>query len=205
MGAPGGARVPRHRLAFAVSATFAALPVLIADNLPAPPGSSERVAAAALPERAPFVERPSIGSPAPQATAALADPVVVAVDAAPAVEPGPDTAREPADAPDPAPSPPPAPAPTPPSAPPPPPANLERGQATWYSQPSGYGAGGCAHRTLPMGTVVTIVNLADGASTTCVVNDRGPFGEGRIIDLDDDVFARLAPTSAGVIDVEIRW
>jgi rare lipoprotein A len=53
--------------------------------------------------------------------------------------------------------------------------------------------------------VVTVTNLANGASTTCTVNDRGPYGPGRIIDLDREVFAQLADPAVGVIDVVITW
>jgi rare lipoprotein A len=90
----------------------------------------------------------------------------------------------------------------PPSAPPPTTgANTQEGEATWYNA----GPGDCAHRTLPMGTMVTVVNLATGASTTCRVATRGPYGAGRIIDLAEDVFARLASPSVGVISVRISW
>jgi rare lipoprotein A len=50
-----------------------------------------------------------------------------------------------------------------------------------------------------------VTNLATGASTTCVVADRGPFVAGRVIDLDRSVFEQLAPLSAGVINVRITW
>ncbi|MGH2810603.1 MAG: ubiquitin-like domain-containing protein, partial [Actinomycetota bacterium] len=57
----------------------------------------------------------------------------------------------------------------------------DTGKATWYSIP-GLTA---AHRTLPFGTVVRVTNLANGRSTTVTIRDRGPFGEGRVIDLSD--------------------
>jgi len=77
----------------------------------------------------------------------------------------------------------------------------ETGPASWY----GAAPGTCAHQSLPFGTVVTIVNLATGATATCTVDDRGPYEGGRIIDLAPDVFAKLAPTSEGVINVRITW
>ncbi len=40
-----------------------------------------------------------------------------------------------------------------------------------------------AHRTLPMGTIVRVVNLENGRDTLVKINDRGPFVSGRIIDL----------------------
>jgi rare lipoprotein A len=40
-----------------------------------------------------------------------------------------------------------------------------------------------AHRTLPFGTKVRVTNLENGRSVVVRINDRGPFKEGRIIDL----------------------
>jgi rare lipoprotein A len=57
---------------------------------------------------------------------------------------------------------------------------------------------------LPFGTVVTVTNLANGNRVQVVINDRGPFG-GRIIDLSDQAFARIAPLSQGVCQVRLTW
>jgi resuscitation-promoting factor RpfB len=87
-----------------------------------------------------------------------------------------------------------------------PPVGLEPGSqsglATWYEAPV---AGGCAHRTLPKGTRVVVTDTRTGASAGCIVNDRGPFGAGRIIDLSPDVFQQLGHLDAGVISVTISW
>ena len=40
-----------------------------------------------------------------------------------------------------------------------------------------------AHQTLPLGTRVMVTNLENGSSTQVMINDRGPFAKGRIIDL----------------------
>jgi rare lipoprotein A len=40
-----------------------------------------------------------------------------------------------------------------------------------------------AHRTLPFGTQVTVVNRNNGRSVVVRINDRGPFVHGRVIDL----------------------
>ena len=40
-----------------------------------------------------------------------------------------------------------------------------------------------AHRTLPFGTRVTVVNRSNGRSVVVRINDRGPFVRGRVIDL----------------------
>lgn len=41
----------------------------------------------------------------------------------------------------------------------------------------------CAHRTLPFGTIVEVVNLKNNLSVEVRVNDRGPFVDDRVIDL----------------------
>ena len=76
------------------------------------------------------------------------------------------------------------------------------GEASWYHRNDGPTA---AHRTLPLGTVVRVENLANGKWVNVTIRDRGPFVQGRIIDLSDDAFRRLASLSTGVIDVRIRW
>jgi rare lipoprotein A len=45
------------------------------------------------------------------------------------------------------------------------------------------GAMTAAHRTLPFGTHVTVVNIGNGRTVVVRINDRGPFVHGRIIDL----------------------
>jgi hypothetical protein len=77
----------------------------------------------------------------------------------------------------------------------------ESGKATWYDA---YGLT-AAHKTLPFGTVVRVTNLANGKSVTVVIRDRGPYGPGRIIDLSDNAFSRIAPLGTGIVRVKIRW
>jgi uncharacterized protein YabE (DUF348 family) len=77
------------------------------------------------------------------------------------------------------------------------------GEASWYSFAPGNGLT-AAHPWLPFGTVVTVTNLANGTRVTVTINDRGPFG-GRIIDLSDEAFARIAPLSQGVCQVRLTW
>lgn len=81
------------------------------------------------------------------------------------------------------------------------PPNTQSGKASWYDAPTGT----CAHRTLPMGTVLTVINVANGRSVKCRVADRGPHVAGRIIDLAKTSYDDLAPPSTGVIDVRIEW
>jgi rare lipoprotein A len=57
-----------------------------------------------------------------------------------------------------------------------------------------------AHRTLPFGTMVTVVNKKNGRQVTVRINDRGPFIAGRIIDLTPAAasqlgFSGLAPVT----------
>ena len=75
------------------------------------------------------------------------------------------------------------------------------GQASWYYVGSELTA---ASPWLPFGTQVTVTNLATGTSVTVVINDRGPFG-GRLIDLSEYAFSRIAPLGQGVAEVRIAW
>ena len=78
----------------------------------------------------------------------------------------------------------------------------DSGVASWFRAPDAT----CAHRTLAMGTLIKVTRLANGASATCKVNDRGPTAEtGRLIDLSLDTFEKLAGRDAGLIDVKIEW
>jgi len=61
-----------------------------------------------------------------------------------------------------------------------------------------------AHKQLPFGSRVKVTNVSNGESVTVRINDRGPFIEGRIIDLSRSAFAEIAETRLGIIDVEIE-
>lgn len=61
-----------------------------------------------------------------------------------------------------------------------------------------------AHRTLPFNTVVRVTSLANGKSVTVRINDRGPFVEGRIIDLSRSAARLLGFIDAGVTDVKVE-
>jgi rare lipoprotein A len=62
-----------------------------------------------------------------------------------------------------------------------------------------------AHKTLPFGTKVKVVNLANGRSVKVTINDRGPFVAGRIIDVSKKAAEKLGITKTGVANVEIRY
>ena len=91
----------------------------------------------------------------------------------------------------------------------------ETGYASWYGHPY-HGrrtAGGevydmndltAAHRTLPMGTRLMVTGLDTGQVVLVRVNDRGPFVEGRILDLSYAAARVLGADRAGVIPVRLQ-
>ncbi|MBI2439482.1 MAG: G5 domain-containing protein [Candidatus Moranbacteria bacterium] len=76
-----------------------------------------------------------------------------------------------------------------------------RGAASWYAWT---GTMAAANPWLPKGSYVKVTNMANGKSVIVVINDRGPFVPGRIIDLDKVAFAQIASVGAGVIDVKME-
>lgn len=62
-----------------------------------------------------------------------------------------------------------------------------------------------AHRTLPFGTKVKVINIANGRSVKVRINDRGPFVQGRIIDLSKKAARKLGMVNTGVANVEIKY
>ena len=61
----------------------------------------------------------------------------------------------------------------------------------------------CAHRTHPFGTLLKVKNLSNGKEVVVRVNDRGPFGRGRIVDLSWGAAKALGMLSHGVVPVEV--
>lgn len=61
-----------------------------------------------------------------------------------------------------------------------------------------------AHRSLPFGTKVRVTNLVNNRSVTVKINDRGPFIEGRIIDLTRYAFSKIGDTEQGLIRVKLE-
>ena len=91
----------------------------------------------------------------------------------------------------------------------------ERGIASWYGnkfhgkrtssgEPYDMYAMTAAHKTLPLPVHVRVTNLDNGKSVVVRVNDRGPFKEGRIIDLSYAAAHKLAMTGTGTARVEIQ-
>ncbi|HUY63405.1 MAG TPA: septal ring lytic transglycosylase RlpA family protein [Acidimicrobiales bacterium] len=79
--------------------------------------------------------------------------------------------------------------------------NEETGEASWYQAP----AGTCASPDLAFGTTVTVTDLSTGDSVTCTVDDRQARSPGRVIDLAEATFAKLADPSTGLIEVRLTW
>jgi rare lipoprotein A len=61
-----------------------------------------------------------------------------------------------------------------------------------------------AHRTLPLGAHVRVINLANGRETTVVIVGRGPFTHRRIIDVSTSAADVLGFRQAGVARVKIE-
>ncbi len=91
----------------------------------------------------------------------------------------------------------------------------ERGLASWYGRkfhgkPTSSGvtydmyAQTAAHKTLPIPTFVRVTRLDNGRSIVVRVNDRGPFVDGRIIDLSYAAADRLGMTEEGLTPVEVK-
>src|SRR5690348_6108677 len=62
----------------------------------------------------------------------------------------------------------------------------------------------CAHRTLPLGSVVKVTNVASGKEVALAVNDRGPYVKGRIVDLSERAARELGVEDQGVMIVRLE-
>ena len=60
-----------------------------------------------------------------------------------------------------------------------------------------------ASKTLPLGTTAKVTNLANGKSATLVVGDRGPFIDGRVVDVTPKVASELEIRESGVAPVVV--
>ena len=61
-----------------------------------------------------------------------------------------------------------------------------------------------AHTTLPMGSKVKVTNFGNRRKVMLTINDRGPFVEGRIIDVSHRAAKRLDFLRTGVVDVALE-
>ena len=62
-----------------------------------------------------------------------------------------------------------------------------------------------AHKTLPLGSLVIVTNIASGQSLTLRINDRGPFVGNRIIDLSEAAAHALGYKTTGLGDVRVQY
>lgn len=80
-------------------------------------------------------------------------------------------------------------------------ARAESGLASYYGGIGHSGEMTCAHRTRPMGSIITV--SYHGRSIRCRVNDRGPFVRGRVIDVSVSAARALGMMDAGVVHVSL--
>jgi rare lipoprotein A len=91
----------------------------------------------------------------------------------------------------------------------------EIGIASWYGPPYNHRRGSdgkiydmhamtAAHRTLPLGSIVRVTNLRTGHSAVLRITDRGPFIEGRILDLSLAAAKRVDVYLAGTAEVKLE-
>ncbi len=76
-----------------------------------------------------------------------------------------------------------------------------KGVASWYAYT---GTMSAANPWLPMGSYVKVINIENGKSVIVKINDRGPFGNGRIIDLDKTAFAKIANLGQGTANIKME-
>ena len=79
----------------------------------------------------------------------------------------------------------------------------ELGIASYYQNPH-YSGLIAAHKTLPFGARVKVLNLDNGRSAVVKIVDRGPFIRGRIIDVSPAAASVLGFRQAGLAHVRIQ-
>ena len=90
----------------------------------------------------------------------------------------------------------------------------DRGVASWYGEQfhGRQAANGelfdmdaltAAHRTIPLGSIVRVVNLANGKYLYVRITDRGPYVNGRILDLSRAAAIQLGMEHEGLAHVQI--
>jgi rare lipoprotein A len=92
------------------------------------------------------------------------------------------------------------------------PVSVLRGKASFYWKPQPTASGErfnptkltAAHKSLPMHSVVRVVNLRNGKSVIVRINDRGPYVRSRIIDLSKTAAERIDMINAGVVSVKVE-
>ena len=77
----------------------------------------------------------------------------------------------------------------------------QTGAATWYVNGSDLT---CASLDFAHGKYLRVTNRINGKSVIVQVNDSGPYGKGRIIDLNKKAFQKIGDIGAGVINVKVE-
>ena len=77
----------------------------------------------------------------------------------------------------------------------------QTGDATWYVNGNDLT---CASLTFAHGKYLRVTNRASGKSVIVQVNDSGPYGKGRVIDLNKKAFQKIGDIGAGVINVKVE-
>lgn len=78
-----------------------------------------------------------------------------------------------------------------------------QGRPTASGQPYDKGRLTCAHRTHPFGTWLEVTNLENGRTVRVMVNDRGPFKKGRVVDLSREAARQLGMLKRGTARVRV--
>jgi uncharacterized protein YabE (DUF348 family) len=77
----------------------------------------------------------------------------------------------------------------------------QTGDATWYVNGSDLT---CASLDFAHGKYLRVTNRANGKSVIVQVNDSGPYGKGRVIDLNKKAFQKIGDIGSGVINVKVE-
>jgi hypothetical protein len=77
----------------------------------------------------------------------------------------------------------------------------QTGAATWYVNGDDLT---CASLDFAQGKYLRVTNRANGKSVIVQVNDSGPYGKGRIIDLNKKAFQKIGDIGAGVVNVKVE-
>jgi rare lipoprotein A len=91
----------------------------------------------------------------------------------------------------------------------------EKGRASYYAahfrnrkmadgHPMNPNADVAASKTLPLGSIAKVTNLDNGRSATVRIEDRGPYRNGRVVDLAPKVAADLDIKHKGIVPVEVK-
>lgn len=90
---------------------------------------------------------------------------------------------------------------------------FQKGMASWYGKENRRSSTGkilkhktpaLAHKTLPIGTVVKVTSLRTKRTVKAVVEDRGPYTKGRIVDLNYPAAKELGILKDGITKVQVE-